>query len=270
MIYKLLAFGYNINVIGGPPLQEHDNLKAVNLPDGIPPHQTAIVLPMRGINEEGLVVSRWDNRKWLLNDDFWKAAADNTLLITVIQKNADQYHNIYLLNDNDVYANYNAVLTAEGAIEALMKLSKKALRGQVSYTLGYGRCGKALARLIDNLDMESIVVARRGESRAEAWRDGLQAIDYHTFEKEIKCADVIFNTVPALILTDNILSKMKHDTIIIDIASSPGGTDFTKANALGIKAVFVPGIPGKYAPLTAGEIMGECIHEVLMERGLDH
>ena len=46
-----------------------------------------------------------------------------------------------------------------------------------------------------------------------------------------------------------------------------GGVDFNAANALGIKTVIAPGLPGKYTPVTAGEIMYSCIRQELAERG---
>ena len=44
---------------------------------------------------------------------------------------------------------------------------------------------------------------------------------------------------------------------IIDIASAPGGVDYEAAGALGIAAKLCLGLPGKYAPKTAGEILAE-------------
>ena len=67
----------------------------------------------------------------------------------------------------------------------------------------------------------------------------------------------IFNTVPALVLTKDILAKAQKNVLIYDIASAPGGTDFAAARALGLQAALLPGLPGKVAPLTVGRQLAE-------------
>lgn len=41
-------------------------------------------------------------------------------------------------------------------------------------------------------------------------------------------ADIVFNTVPAMVLNAQLLVKMKKNSLIIDLASAPGGTDFVR------------------------------------------
>ena len=53
--------------------------------------------------------------------------------------------------------------------------------------------------------------------------------------------------------------------MIIDIASSPYGTDFAAANNLGIKAMQCPSLPGKVAPKTAGKIIADGILNIIKE-----
>jgi len=79
---------------------------------------------------------------------------------------------------------------------------------------------------------------------------GAQAVDFLDLEDEIKRAEIIFNTVPHQILDRDMLEKVAKDTVIIDLASIPGGTDFEYAQMLGIKAILAPGLPGIVAPKT--------------------
>ncbi len=262
MIYELLKLGYLINVLGAPELQSHENLIILNNGEELPDKLTAVILPVRGLEGDYSGISRWSNKKWCFKADYWDKNEESSKYISVIQKQKINMQSI-LLNNDEVYANKNAVLTAEGSIAALMEVSEQSLRGTCSYVLGYGRCGKALARLLEGFNVNVTVVARRAASCSEAWRDGFRVIDYFSFAKEIQRADSIFNTVPALILCECVLRKMSKKTIIIDIASKPGGTDFEIADQLGIRAMLLPGIPGKYAPETAGKIMAECIHNLI-------
>ena len=39
----------------------------------------------------------------------------------------------------------------------------------------------------------------------------------------MKDADLIFNTVPALIIDASVLTQVPYDVVIIDLASKPGG-----------------------------------------------
>ena len=49
----------------------------------------------------------------------------------------------------------------------------------------------------------------------------------------------------------------------------PDGVDFDSAKNLGIKTVLAAGLPGKYTPKTAGEIVYKCICQALKERGFE-
>ena len=52
---------------------------------------------------------------------------------------------------------------------------------------------------------------------------------------------------------------MKKSGKIIELASAPFGLDFDLARKHGIDVVKAMGLPGKYTPKTAGEIIGKKI-----------
>ncbi|MBJ8192724.1 dipicolinate synthase subunit A, partial [Bacillus cereus] len=87
--------------------------------------------------------------------------------------------------------------------------------------------------------------------------------------KRQKGVDLIFNTIPSMIITAQILSKLPLSTVIIDLASAPGGCDFRYAEKRGIKAVLAPGLPGIVAPKTAGAIIANTLVQLLMEDNPD-
>jgi dipicolinate synthase subunit A len=76
---------------------------------------------------------------------------------------------------------------------------------------------------------------------------------------------VIFNTVPHWIFSANILASMPHNTLIIDLASAPGGVDAAVATAHGIRVIWALSLPGKYAPATAGEIIADTVLSKMRE-----
>jgi len=77
--------------------------------------------------------------------------------------------------------------------------------------------------------------------------------------------EIIFNTIPAVVLERAYLQRLNSDTLIVDLASTPGGTDFIAAKELGISAIHALSLPGKVAPKTAGEILSRTI-PLLLEK----
>ena len=67
--------------------------------------------------------------------------------------------------------------------------------------------------------------------------------------------DVIFNTIPSMVLDGERILNINQDTLIVDIASVPGGVDLEKAKDLNIKVIWALGLPGKVAPKTAAMIL---------------
>ena len=93
---------------------------------------------------------------------------------------------------------------------------------------------------------------------------GLKVIHFAELKEKIQEAEFIFNTVPHMILDKYMLDQMSKEAVIIDIASSPGGTDFAYAESLRIKALLAPGLPGKVAPKTAGKILAQVYPQLIL------
>ena len=67
-------------------------------------------------------------------------------------------------------------------------------------------------------------------------------------------------------ITRSVLQKVQKDSIIIDLASKLGGTDFEAAHQLNVKAVHALALPGKTAPITSGKLIAEAIKNIYTER----
>ena len=164
----------------------------------------------------------------------------------------------------------NAVPTAEGAVEIAMRELPITLFGAKTLVCGYGRIGKVLGRLLRGIGAEVSVSARRPEDLATATVNGLSPVRFGSdaFRRAAADADVIFNTVPAKIIDKTLLDGLEHCRLIIDLASGKGGVDFTVASARGIKAIHALSLPGKVAPFTAGQIICDCVLELLVREGV--
>lgn len=73
---------------------------------------------------------------------------------------------------------------------------------------------------------------------------GLSPFQLEELTEHVNDIDICINTVPSLILNQSVLSRMTPKTLILDLASRPGGTDFKYAEKQGIKALLAPGLPG--------------------------
>ena len=137
----------------------------------------------------------------------------------------------------------NAVPSAEGAIQIAMEETARTLHGTAALVIGYGRIGMALAPRLRGLGMDVTVCARRCETRALAEMQGFAAVPTEQLPAAAKAALVIFNTVPALVLDETVLKGLPQETLVIDLASRPGGTDFEAAKRLRTRVVWALSLP---------------------------
>ncbi len=183
-----------------------------------------------------------------------------SLFAGCIQQNICEWGNeneifIYDFMQDDELTLYNTIATAEGAIAEAIIRQPVNLHSSKCLVVGYGRCSKILAQGLRGLCSDVTVCARKAKARSEAQVFGCQTIDFITLTEKIGMYDFIFNTVPSVVIDEELLRLMKQDCIIIDIASAPGGVDYKAAEKLGIKAYLCLGLPGKYSPKSSAEAL---------------
>ena len=91
---------------------------------------------------------------------------------------------------------------------------------------------------------------------------GYEPLPLDNLKEHIHEFDIIFNTIPSLILDDEILTK------VIDLASKPGGIDFDAAKSYGLKVIWALSLPGKIAPVSSGAIIKDTIMNIIKELGV--
>lgn len=161
----------------------------------------------------------------------------------------------------------NAVPTAEGALEIAMKELPITIFGSTCMVIGFGRVGKALAKILLGCGANVIVAARTYEDLANAKINGCDTVMLKDFDNKLQNIDVLFNTAPAMIMNETCLKKINKSCLIIDLASKPGGVDFDMAKELGLKVVWALSLPGKVAPISAGNIILNTIINMIDEKG---
>ena len=259
--------GANVCLFGFAKEQKSEKQQ---IPDVLPLKTDALILPLSGVNMEGYIFAPYATER--IHIERLKPLFRPGLLLLsgsmskkwqpMLEK---QDINLILTAEMDELALYNAVPTAEGAVEVAMRESAITVAGSKALVSGFGRCGLPLARLLAAMNAHVTVAARRRDVLALADVLGFNTVTFENLSDVVAEFDFIFNTVPAPILTADVLANAKKTAVLIDIATAPGGSDFSAAQQLGLKNFLLPGLPGKVAPFTAGQILAKIYRDILIE-----
>ena len=174
----------------------------------------------------------------------------------------------------------NAIPTAEGCLAILLRQRKRTLWGSGVLVTGFGPVGQALGPRLAALGADVTIAARRPAQRALAESLGLRSVPLAALAESLglrsvplaalagvaPAFDTVVNTIPAVVLTEPVLAALRPGSLIVDLASRPGGTDFAAARRLGLTALHALSLPAACAPETAGEFVAQTVCEILRER----
>ena len=164
----------------------------------------------------------------------------------------------------ETYVLKNAFLTSEGAVTLIEENTPYSLYRANVLIIGYGRIGKSLHSILKGYGADITVCSRSKASKDEAIFNGAKHISFEQL-KEDNHADIIFNTVPHMVLTKAELSAVKNDAVILDLASFPGGVDTLVADSLGLRVLNGRRMPSRYTEKTAGYLIGEAVSDIIEE-----
>ena len=140
----------------------------------------------------------------------------------------------------------NAVPTAEGAIGLAMQALDITLHSLGTHVTVAARKARDAAR-VEGIGCRSHLLNGQDSVRRLV-EDGY---------------NVIFNTVPYRLISNETLLRIPPKTVLIELASAPGGWDaLARVNC---QTIYAPGLPAKCAPRTAGIILADALAEMLGE-----
>ncbi|WP_347490885.1 dipicolinate synthase subunit DpsA [Desulfoscipio sp. XC116] len=232
----------------------------------------ALILPVPGVNEQMELYSGYLNPRPVITRELLSLLPAGTPVLVgvarkslrdLLEKNALELVELMKL---DEVAILNSIPSAEGAVQMAMERLPITIHGSNVMVLGFGRTGQTLAQLLSNMHAYTTIAARNPAQLARAAVIGLKAINLKELVDYLCDVDVIFNTIPAPVINEEIMQRLPSTALIIDLASAPGGTDFEKAGELGIEAVLAPGLPGRVAPKTAGMILARVVPGILLQK----
>lgn len=165
----------------------------------------------------------------------------------------------------------NALPTAEGAVFIAMRELPYVISGMPVAVTGYGRVARALCELLSAMHADVTVAARKPFDLANAAAHGYRTVSIAQKDGVMALCQgqrVIFNTVPFWLFSGDVLARMQKDTLIIDLASAPGGVDAEAAKKCGVRVIWALSLPGKYAPASAGEYVADTVLSYLTREGI--
>ena len=204
----------------------------------------AIIFPLPSICADGTVNTPFSDNKTRLDEEMISLLKGKPIFVAMKNKFLKAYPQ---LADCEVYDEY------EGTI-----FDSKCL------VCGFGRIGKMLAKMLKSLNAQVTVSARNEVDFAYIEALGCKHINTNAL-KSVKGYDLVFNTIPVMIFDSDLLMNTDRNTIIIDLASLPGGVDFEAARRYKTDAVRALSLPGRTAPKAAGEIIRKTIFNIIKE-----
>ena len=171
------------------------------------------------------------------------------------------------LLDAEELAVLNAIPTAEGAIQIAMEHTQETIHGSNVLVLGFGRIGKVLANRLQALFANVTVSARNPQALSWIDASGYLATETENIKECVQTFDLIFNTIPALVIDREVLVKIRRDCLVVDLASKPGGVDYAYAERIGANTIHALSLPGKVAPMTSAKYVKRVLYDFLERMG---
>lgn len=266
---SIAADGYTVYALGFDRTAFSNGVRKTEDLDEVVQHCENIIFPLPVTVDGGTLNMPYSEQKIPLDDQFAEKMRHKQVFGGMMGK---LYRTSEIWDEIDTYDYFtreelavkNAILTAEGAVEIAMREYPGTLNGAKCLIAGFGRIGKSLCLALRGLHAEVTASAR---NRADlAWIEVFGCHAIHTDEIfEHGQYDIVFNTIPAPVFSRKMLAKAHHGTILIDLASAPGGIDFEAAAKLPIHAVQALSLPGRVAPKAAAEIIKNTIYNIMEE-----
>lgn len=263
---SIAADGYPVCAYGFENSGPIRGVAETSLPDLVK-RSAVILLPLPATRDGETLLAPFAAEPIRLNDDFAAQLCNRTVYGGMIQKLTASSAIWKEIEPEDYYrreelAVGNAIATAEGAVAAAVREYPGTINGASCLVTGLGRIGKNLTLLLHAMGAHVFVAARKKSDLMFARSLGAEPLTYREITRRF---DIIFNTVPARVIGAPVLAQQDADTLILELASAPGGIDRESAARLQVRVVEALSLPGRVAPKTAAEYIKEAVYNMLEE-----
>ncbi len=272
LAYSLLEDGKDVKIFGFDTIKNELKIKNEdNLEDTLN-CSDIIIGPLPFSRDMGTINALFSSKLIGVKDLFQKIKSHQILTVGKVDDSMLSLANEENIHIEDYFLReemqiLNAIPTAEGAIGVAMKERKTTIHGSNVLVLGFGRIAKVLSKMLHGIGANVSVVARKHSDIAWIRTLGYTPVLFRELGEKIGRMDIVFNTIPHLILDKAHLNRLKKSSLVIDLASKPGGVDFEAAKELGVKVKWEIGVPGKVAPITAANVVKETVYNIIDELG---
>lgn len=157
----------------------------------------------------------------------------------------------YDLLTNEAYLAKNAAITAHCAVQLAAQRLPVILADCPVLVLGWGRIGKVLTKLLKDAGAHVTVGVRSEEQRAMLDALGYTPTALPLQEYILPQFRVIFNTIPAPVLSAEALAHCQPGCVKLELASEDG--------IVGNDVLIARGLPGKIAPESSGQLIAHTV-----------
>lgn len=139
----------------------------------------------------------------------------------------------------------------EGALQIAFEKTDITIHAAQIVVVGHGNIGAVLTRTLIALGARVTVAARSPLQRAAAYALGAETISLDQLRAQAVHFDMVMSTVPAPVVTPEIIDNLPAHALVMDLSAPPGGCDLEYARASGRPAVWARAL-GRRAPVTVG------------------
>ena len=265
--------GYHVSTCGMDKVVIDGVFNYSNLKDAIE-KSDIIITPVPFAKDYNKLNTKYSEQDINIEGLFENLGPDKLLFVGAINNHSKLQAEKYGISYYDYYTDesyqiLNTIPTVEGTLQIIIQETKTTIFGSKILVLGYGRIGKVLSEYLKALGAEVYVEARKESDLTWIGTKGYKPVPLQELHLIIGDMDIIVNTIPALILDSSMLDLARKDGLLIDLASKPGGIDFSYANSKGLRTIHALGIPGIVACKSAALYIYNTILNYLTYLGKD-
>lgn len=244
------------------------NLRKIYIKDIVSLSEAEVIITPIPFTKDGININS-ENIK--INDLIESIKSSDKILISGVIKNdireklKENNIEFYDIMEYEEFSIMNAIATSEGAIKKAIEMTDITLNGSNIMILGYGRIGKILAQNLSGFGANIYCEVRKKKDIALIKSMGYNEVDLKYLDNVLPKMDIIFNTIPSMMLDKQRLDLLKENVCIIDLASIPGGIDFEYSASKNINVCWYLAIPSKDSPYSAALYIKETVNNILGE-----
>ncbi|MEE1002282.1 MAG: dipicolinate synthase subunit DpsA [Acutalibacteraceae bacterium] len=193
------------------------------------------------------------NTTSFLISDIFGSTDNNTVIFAGMCDKIDCKSTLVDYNKDEEFTEKNALYTAESAVALAIFNTPFSLSDANVLILGNGRIGKALGNLLTPFCKNITVSARKQKDFDYIISKGFSNINSNEIT-DLSYYDVIINTIPFKVISENALSTVCANSIIIDLASKNSGLFIDSPNYIDAKS-----LPSKYCRKSSAKALYDSV-----------